>query len=219
MVLIFSCLIFLSGCTSFFTDLFCIQGSGNIISENREVNNFKSIKIKGQGNVYLTQSDTVSLKVESDDNILGELKTQVIGSTLEIGPSAGVRCLSPTEEINIWVSIVDINDLDVSGSGNIYGQTKLQSNDLNINISGSGKLELDLDVTSLDIDISGSGNAILKGTADSHQYNISGSGKLYAYDLITKSSEVTISGSGMTELTATEVRQLAWLRRTSRRGI
>lgn len=199
----------LSGC------VFCTQGSGNIISETREVDAFHSVDLSGQGNLYITQGSEHELRIETDDNILKELETEVRNGTLVIKPKGGINCLDPTDSIDIYVTMEEIRDLSVSGSGEIIGKTPIETDHLDVGISGSGDLNLDVEaettsihisgsgeldlgvgVDELSIDISGSGKANLYGEATQHNLRISGSGELNAFDLETEDSNINISGSG-----------------------
>jgi hypothetical protein len=54
-----------------------VKGSGNVISESRQVTEFNKIRLEGQGKVVLTQGNQSSLKVTTDDNILPFIETGV----------------------------------------------------------------------------------------------------------------------------------------------
>jgi len=56
-----------------------IHGSGNIIDENRDVNNFYGLSILGSGRVIMEQGTEESLRIEADDNLLPYLETEVNG--------------------------------------------------------------------------------------------------------------------------------------------
>ncbi len=94
----------------------CIQGSGIYITENRTVDDFSSIDISGIGDVYLIQGER-ELKIEAEDNIIQEIKTEVGDGKLTIYHKA--RCIKPHMPIKIFISTPELDELSVSGSGRV----------------------------------------------------------------------------------------------------
>lgn len=175
----------------------CIQGSGNYTSENRTVDNFRGIDLSGIGDVYLTQGEN-HLRIEAEDNIIKQMKTDVAGGRLSIYHKAG--CINSRQPIKIFVSTPELDSLSISGSGRIISQSPIKSDALSLGISGSGSMELDMVCRDLETIISGSGTALLKGEAAYNKIIISGSGAMHGYDLLTDRTEATISGSGIAEI-------------------
>ena len=54
-----------------------IKGSGNLITETRQVSNFDSIDLSGSGEVIVTQGGSESLTIETDDNVMEHVKAEV----------------------------------------------------------------------------------------------------------------------------------------------
>ncbi len=187
---------FLNGC------LDCIQGSGNVVSKTMDVDEFHSVSIEGQGNLYITQGEEQSLRIDAEDNILEVMETEVSGGKLTV--STGLKCIRPTKPINIYVTMMDVNSLSVSGSGKIQGETPINTDILSVSTSGSGESNLEVNVSELNTAISGSGKETTRGVADMHSIRISGSGKIYGYELVTRTTDISISGSGTCEVHATE---------------
>ena len=61
-----------------------IKGSGNIISENRELTNFTSINLIGSMDINIKFSDKYNCTVVSDDNLIPYIKTEVLDNNLQI---------------------------------------------------------------------------------------------------------------------------------------
>jgi len=179
----------------------CVIGSGNVDSETRSVDIFHSAELRGWGNLYITQNGASEISIEAEDNILPLLKTYVTSGKLIIENEL-LTCIRPTKPVNVYVSMEEVKQLSVSGSGDIIGQTKITSDSLGVAISGSGNIDLDVDAKKLSTSISGSGNAKLKGVATTHDVMFSGSGKIQSYELVTEETTLTISGSGNSEVFA-----------------
>ena len=59
-----------------------IKGSGNLITETRQVSNFDSIDLSGSGEVIVTQGGSESLTIETDDNVMEHVKAEVVGAAI-----------------------------------------------------------------------------------------------------------------------------------------
>src|ERR1700731_2555167 len=82
-----------------------IVGSGTIVSERRPVVNFTSVVFTGQGNLTIKQSDTESLQIETDDNLLPLIKSEVSNGILYIkeSPAKVTQRLKPSKPIKIFI--------------------------------------------------------------------------------------------------------------------
>jgi uncharacterized protein YfiM (DUF2279 family) len=61
-----------------------VSGSGNVVSEKRNVADFKAIEVGGVFEVEVVAQKEFSVEIEADDNLLQFIKTEVNGETLEI---------------------------------------------------------------------------------------------------------------------------------------
>ena len=182
----------------------CLNGSGEIIRETRDVSGFNEIDLSGSGEIFLTQGEEISFEIESDDNILKKIETIVRGKKLFIKHKDSWDCLKPSDSINIYVTMPEIKGVKISGSGKLRSENKILAEDLDIIISGSGKVDLDIEAKVIDADVSGSGDFDLSGQAEKLDFNLSGSGNLRAFDLKTQDVKIKISGSGRAEVYAQE---------------
>ena len=72
-------------CAVPFVGIRTIKGSGNVVTEERDVSGFDRVALSGFGEVIITQGDKESLTVETDDNLMRYIETKVRGGTLELG--------------------------------------------------------------------------------------------------------------------------------------
>lgn len=177
----------------------CIQGSGNNTIENRTVDDFSSINLAGIGDVYLAQGEK-HLRIEAEDNIIQDMKTDVSGGKLTIHQRTD--CINPHEPIKIFISTPELESISISGLGRVISLSPIKSDALSLGMSGSGSMELNILCQDLRTTISGSGGAILRGVAKDSDIMISGTGAMHGYGLMTDRSNVTISGSGMAQVNA-----------------
>jgi hypothetical protein len=180
-----------------------VRGSGDLITETRQVSGFNRIDLSGSGEVIVTQNGSESLSIETDDNVMEHVRAEVVGRTLQIGFKEGVNLITPSRLV-FSVDVDDLTGLAISGSGDVEVDM-LEADRLEAIVSGSGEIQIgDLRVGEVNAEISGSGEIGLAGDAASQEVTISGSGKYLAGDLCSARVKVSVSGSGDATVCATE---------------
>lgn len=174
-----------------------LPGSGNVISQTRQVSDFQAIDLEYPAQVFITQGEAVSLKIEAEDNMMPGLTTDVKNGTLEIDYKSGPgKRVNPRKPVIITIVAKDLNDVRFSSAGTLTIDG-FKTDDLNLSLSGAGALKLNNLVTStLTLDLSGAGSTTASGKADRLSLHISGFGDFNGSELHTKSSDVSISGAG-----------------------
>ena len=182
-----------------------IKGEGPVITENRNVGSFAGVDLRGDATVHFTKGNDLKIELHGQDNILKVLETYKSGSNLVIKYRNDIR-LGRHEPVTIYLTAPDLNDLRISGSGDIIVSGDVINNDMEMDISGSGNIKMDkLQTSYLDVNISGSGNMEIEdGEADEEILRISGSGDLYFPNLIARKVMTTTSGSGDIRIHVTE---------------
>lgn len=180
-----------------------IKGSGDVISETRQVSGFDRITLSGSGDVIVTQGMGESLTIETDDNVMQYVKAEVDGGTLNLGFEEGINIISPSRLV-FYVGVDDLTGLRITGSGGIEAET-IETDRLEAGISGSGNVWItDLTANAIRVNISGSGEIDLAGEVVAQDVNISGSGEYLTGDICSETVSVNISGSGDATVCATE---------------
>ena len=171
-----------------------IQGSGKIINQTRDVSGFNQIDLNGAGELIITQGNKESVTVEADDNIMPNIKTNVNNNKLTI--SFDNNMPMPTHTVKIYVTVKDLNSINISGSGKI-NSNNLNVNNLTLNVNGAGDSTLNnLNAQILNIIISGAGRMNISGNVNEQNIQISGAGEHNANNLTSKITTITINGGG-----------------------
>ena len=174
---------------------FGVEGSGNVITESREVSGFNEIVLGGSGRVVVEVTGTESLTIEAEDNIMPLLETTVRSGRLRLDTN---RSISPTVEIVYTITAATLDGLVISGSGVVEADA-IDGTDFRVDISGSGDVDAEGTVSRLlSVSISGSGGFDGESlTAPEGRVEVSGSGN--AVVNVTDDLEVSVSGSGDVE--------------------
>lgn len=178
----------------------CEEANGDDAEVTFDLDEITEIALSISAGVYLKQGEQQSIVVKGKKDAIDRLSDEVVNGLWDIRFPKG-ECLR-NHELVIYITVVDLNAVTVSGSGDIYAEDDTITLDhaLDFNISGSGRINALLDVKELTTNISGSGDLNLAGAADSHVIDISGSGKVKAFEFITTDSNIKVSGSGKSEV-------------------
>lgn len=169
--------------------------------ETRDVSTFTKIAFRTGGKVYVKQGSPQKVEIEGSTEMLEKIKTKVEDGRLVIGPESSWRNWnwSSDEKVTVYVTVANIESLDVSGSGEMVVQTKITGGNINLDVSGSGSLTAEIEAQDVDADVSGSGEMNLKGKFKSIAADVSGSGKIAVNGTIAGKADFEISGSGRIE--------------------
>ena len=179
-----------------------IHGNGVIKTEERTVSSFREVEAAGNIQLIVIQGDLKPVKLEGDENILSYIEVIQEGERITIKTKEGVN-LIPSGDLKVYVTSPTYKSIEVSGSSDIIGQTKITStDDLSLEASGAGDIKMEVDAPKITAGISGSGSVNLKGQAKDFDINLSGAGHAYCYDLLTENTTVDISGAGSAQVYA-----------------
>jgi hypothetical protein len=175
-----------------------VKGSGYLVSETRNFNQFRSVHIATAGIVNLTQSDTQEVKITVDDNLMEYVRLSVTNNTLviDIEPGYSLNNMHLTVHINLPV----LEELNTSSAGKFVSQNTFNCNELRLFSSSAGNIFLNIDANYIYTNLSSAGNANLSGTASIHNAIVSSAGGLHAFSLITDTTTINLSSAGNAEV-------------------
>ncbi len=167
-----------------------IKGSGNVVTQKRELNGFNSIEVSGAFKVVVVAQKDFGVVVEADDNIIPLVITEVDDQTLEIKRD---RSFSTGSAVTIRVFAPNIEGIENSGASNVR-VSNLANDSLEIHSSGASKTELEGSTGRLSVELSGA-SSIEASDLNSERASIDGSGASFAAVTATKELSVDLSGA------------------------
>ena len=168
--------------------------------ETRDVSTFTKIAFRVPGKLYLRQGSPQKVVIEGKKSVLEEIETQVEGSRLVIENEDRNWKWGSDDQVNVYITVKDIDGLSVGGSGDLIGETKIVTGNINLNVSGSGNMKVEVEASGdMESDVSGSGNIDLKGKCKDFNSDVSGSGKVILTLNASGDAEFGVSGSGKIE--------------------
>jgi hypothetical protein len=188
----------LSSCNGFD----CINGSGNQVTESRDIGTFTNVETSGSLTIVLSQDSASSIRILADDNIQDKIQTKLRGNTLRIDIEGNFCDAGP---VTIYLSSKDYQKIESSGSVEVLSEGKLNLNELEIELQGSSKVMLDLNAKSLKTSSSGSSEIELKGQAGSHDLEMTGSSSVEALDFVVGEYRINSTGASKSRINVLNV--------------
>jgi hypothetical protein len=187
--------------------IFSAKAQQVVYDQNAEVRNvgkFSAIEVAGTISLYLSQGTETGVAVSAEDEKYNnKIKTEVKNGVLKISVDAGMwNGFSWTNrKLKAYVSVVDLNRLEISGAsyGTISGG--LKGNSLKVDISGASELKGSINVDNLSLDMNGASVSRLTGTAKTININASGACRVNGFDLQTDNGKIDASGASHVTLT------------------
>ncbi|MHA7057343.1 head GIN domain-containing protein [Aquimarina sp. M1] len=181
-----------------------IEGDGNVVTKTRSLSDYDQVKVKGSLDVALVSGTEGAIKIEGESNLIPYVKTEIEGEALKIYVEKGYYLkVSKGKKLLITVPFKDLDEVSLSGSGDIYGNDVIKASNFKTSVSGSGDIRLAVEAIRMESYVSGSGDLELRGTTDNLECKVTGSGDVKAYDLKAKDVIASVTGSGDIKITST----------------
>ncbi len=172
-----------------------IEGSGDVITESRDVSGFDRVVLAGEGRVVITVGASESLTIEADDNLMQYLETTVSGGALEIATSEGVD-VDPSRGIVYRVGVAELTGVELLGGG-AFEVDRVEADTFDVLLAGGGEISIDnLSAADLSVELLGGGDITLSGIVDVQSVVVAGAGGYNAGKLESSIANVDIPGSG-----------------------
>ena len=162
-----------------------IRGNGHIITENRPVQEFTSVEAEGAFDIEWT-TGPASCTIRTDDNLLRHVETSMSGKKLMLEWHGQ---LHPTHGMKVKISSASLTGARLTGAVRLAA-TKLSGKGFYLEGTGATRVTVD-------------------GAVNELMATMSGASKLDAESLQVKTAELSISGAGKAEVSASESLKVA----------
>jgi hypothetical protein len=167
-----------------------VIGNGQVIKEERKLSGFKSISVGNAIHLQIRQGSDEKVTVETDENILPYLKTEVSGGELQIGLKGNVR---NSTALNVYVTVQQLVELESSSAARVTSEGKIESSEFHLSSGSGSAVILELSCGNLKVDMS-SGSALkLSGSVKTISVDGSSGSALAASDLLAEKGDAEAS--------------------------
>jgi hypothetical protein len=150
-----------------------VKGSGMPVDRSFKVSDFHGIDVSGGFDVILVQGNSDNLTLTAQENLFENITVKVDQGILRIYTKNSIM---PTKPMKAHISFKSIDNLEVSGGGDIKCETPVNVLKLGVRISGGGDLNASIITNELKCNISGGGDAEINGNIKNYTLDLSGGG-------------------------------------------
>jgi Putative auto-transporter adhesin, head GIN domain len=190
--------------TALFSYTACSQrliGNGNVVTQTRSIQPFSKLKLDAVFHVYLTQGETESVKVETDENLQDLIRIENDGDQLVVNMAKNSSFRRSTK-MNVYITVKNLTEINSNMVGNLTTQCTLNLKNITLNLTSVGKSELAINCTSLSAVISSVGSTTLTGTAQDAVMTNSCVGQMDASGFVVDNLSFNYSGVGNAQVNA-----------------
>ena len=176
------------------------NGNRNVITQTREVGTIEGLSVTGIFKVIFTQGEPQSVKVETDENLIDKVTTEVHGGILELSTKGSIN--NPSR-LNVYITAKSLKSLEMSGASKFSTTNKFVTPELKVELSGITTASINTQATNLNCDLTGVAKLELEGSGDQLSADVSGTAKLTASKYEVKDAKVDVSGVANAAINAT----------------
>ena len=183
----------LSSCNGNFNFANSIKGSGNVITEKRNLSDFNKITVANGLDCEVIQADNFDVMVEADDNIIAEIKTRVENNTLVIYSEYN-NYINVTSK-KIIVKLPRVLSLETTSGANLNSRNSLTGEDIKIKSSSGSSIEVEVESDKVTLESTSGSEQQISGKA-LKLYTASSSGSHIDADELLANEVYAQSSSG-----------------------
>jgi hypothetical protein len=176
-----------------------VKGSGPSIAKDFQVSNFHGIDVSNGFDVVLVQGNSEGLTLTVQDNLLEYITVTVDQGILKIYSDKNIMATQP---MKARITFKDINNLKVSGGGDVISETTLSVQKMDIGLSGGGDIAFNLNTDELKCGISGGGDLKIDGNIKNYNLDLTGGGNVRSVINVATTIDCRVSGGGDVRITS-----------------
>lgn len=176
-------------------------GSGNISIENRNAKNFTGVNIGGPFEAFIQNGPDYKVRVEADDNIIDDIRTEVKNGKLKVYFDDKVNLRDAT--MKVYVEAPSIEYLSASAAADVETAGMLKADRrISFHSSSGAKLNASVDAPEVEAEASSGSHLTLKGTTRNIDTQASSGAELDADELLSENAKAQASSGASIDLHA-----------------
>ena len=195
--------------------------------QTRKVAPFTKLEINSAITVYLRHGDKSSVEIESNDDKLNKIITEVTNGKLKISRENNNNFnwdFWKSTKVTAYITMDKLEALEISGASIVKAEGEFKADNFELKLSGASKVDLDLtckdkmnlslsgaskadiklSCSSVYAHLSGASNINVDGKTKNQKIEASGASNYRAFDLVGNNAEVNASGASNIEVNVGE---------------
>ena len=172
-----------------------VKGNGNITTKIHTTSDYHKVDVVGSMDVILEKGTEGTIRVTTDENIHEYVTIESNKGILKIKIKNNIN-ISTKKDVHIKVSFTSLDNVSLTGSGDVLTNDQIKSDQFEAEVTGSGDMTIDVEANSIDAKVTGSGDLKITGTTTKLEIKVTGSGDFDGGSLNAQNVEAYVSGSG-----------------------
>jgi len=175
--------------TSCAVDMFNkVDGNRNVVSQDRKINtDFTSIKVSTGIDLYIAQSNNVSLRVEADENLHDIIITEVSNGVLKVYSEKNIWRAKARK---VYVAVKDLEELKATSGSDVYSENTLRVSNFKVTTTSGADARIMVDTENLETSATSGSDLKITGKTVNHTSKATSGSSINAYEL--KSENVIV---------------------------
>lgn len=174
------------------------RGNGNVTTNTREVaGSFTKIVVGQAIDVEIEQSDSYSIEVEADSNLIEHIKTTIENGVLKISSDVNFQ---NAEKLLVRIKMKQITEIETTSASSVQSVNLLKGKSLRIAASSSSDVEIEAEYETMHLEATSTGEITIKGKTLKLETSASSASEIDASELLanevfaqaTSASETTV---------------------------
>jgi len=181
-----------------------VRGNGNVITETRNMEgSFHSIKATEGLDVYLTQGNSESVKVQADENLHDIIITEIKDGVLHLHTEENIANSSAQK---VMVEFDDLRSITSTSGSDVYSTNTIKADQLKLKSTSGSDMELEIEANEITCKSTSGSSLRLSGTTDRLSAESTSGSDIRAKDLKAKICDArATSGSDITLYSSEEL--------------
>ncbi len=177
-----------------------VEGNKNVTTEDRQVSDFTAVSVSSGIDLYLTQGNKETLKLEADENLMEHIITEVENGVLKIYSKKNLR---KYKKLEAHLTFKELDKISGSAGADVFAEKRIKADKMYVNMSSGSDIKLKLKAPKIRLNMSSGSDGIVDFEGKSVKINASSGSdvEMLASNLddftanISSGSDIMIQGS------------------------
>lgn len=181
-----------------------IKGSGYVLTQQRNLNDFTSIEVSSGIDIAIVQGEILPITVEADDNLFPYLKTVVHNKILKVYIPDTIK-ITKYADLNVLISMPVLCDLRASNGSRIDASPqRWDCRQINLEATNGARIRIHLKTKNIQIAARTSATVELKGNSENLQAVLKTAARLEARNFRAETAHLNLATGARAEIQVTD---------------
>jgi hypothetical protein len=181
-----------------------VDGNRDVVTVDRDISSdFSAITVSQGLDLYITQSNEVSISIEADENLHEFIMTEVENGVLKIYVNENIRKAASKK---IMLNVTDISAIKATSGSYVYSKNTIEVDDLELNTTSGADMKLTVNTEQLVCKATSGSDLKLSGKTKTLNASATSGSDIDARSLSAETSDVkATSGADISVNTSKEL--------------